>query len=275
MNRPPVSITDWHRKGKERMEEQSRQTNNEEELRRQIAGLEQQVQQLASQLEATNKELQSFNFSVSHDLRAPLTIIDGFSKAVLEDFAGQIPPKAVDYLQRIQKASQRITKQIDALLNLSRLGRDPLTIEQTDLSAIAHTIEQELRYLHPDRTGVTISITDGIVVSGDRQLLRTVIENLLKNAWKYTAKREQADILFGTMDQEGKQVYFVRDNGAGFDMRYADRLFTPFQRMHRAEEFEGTGIGLATVQRIIHRHSGRIWAEAEENKGATFYFTLG
>lgn len=257
------------------MEEQNRQANNEGELRRQIAGLELQVQQLASQLEATNKELQSFNFSVSHDLRAPLTIIDGFSKAVLEDFAGQIPPKAVDYLHRIQKASQRITRQIDALLNLSRLGRDPLTIEQTDLSAIAHTIEQELRYMNPDRTGVTISITDGIVVCGDRQLLRTVIENLLKNAWKFTMKREQADIRFGTMEQEGKPVYFVRDNGAGFDMRYADRLFTPFQRMHRAEEFDGTGIGLATAQRIIHRHRGRIWAEAEEDKGATFYFTLG
>lgn len=257
------------------MKEPGRQPYNEEELRRQLAEREQQVKELVSQLEATNKELQSFNFSISHDLRAPLTIIDGFSKAVMEDFAGQLPPRAVDYLTRIQKASQRIAKQIDALLGLSRLGRDPLTIEQTDLSAIAHTIEQELRYMNPGRTGVTFRITDGIVVSGDRQLLRAVIENLLKNAWKYTSKREQADIQFGIVEQEGKPVYFVRDNGAGFDMRYADRLFTPFQRMHREEEFEGTGMGLATVQRIVHRHGGRVWAEAEEEKGATIYFTLG
>ena len=246
-----------------------------DDLRRQVAELEQQVQKLTSQLEATNQELQAFNFSVSHDLRAPLTIIDGFSKAVLEDFADNLPSEAQDYLKRIQKAGQRMTRLIDALLNLSRLGREPLTMEQTDLSAIARTIEQELRYIHPDRTGVTIRITDGITVFGDRRLLRSVIENLLSNAWKYTARQEQAEIEFGSMEQEGKPVYFVRDNGAGFDMCYAGRLFTPFQRMHRAEEFEGTGVGLATVQRIINRHGGRIWAEAEDGKGATFFFTLG
>ena len=248
---------------------------NNGELRRLNAELEEQVQNLTSQLEATNQELQAFNFSVSHDLRAPLTIIDGFSKAVLEDFADDLPSEAKDYLQRIQKAGQRMIRLIDALLNLSRLGREPLTLEQTDLSAIARTIEQELRYIHPDRTGVTIRITDGITACGDRRLLRSVIENLLNNAWKYTARREQADIEFGSMEQEGKPVYFVRDNGAGFDMSYAGRLFTPFQRLHRSEEFEGTGIGLATVQRIIHRHGGRIWAEAEDGKGATFFFTLG
>jgi len=249
--------------------------STEEELRRQVAELEQRLEELTAQLEATDQELQAFNFSVSHDLRAPLTIIDGFSKAVLEDCADQLPPHAIDYLQRVQKASQRMASQINSLLNLSRLGREPLTREQTDLSGIAHTIEQELRHLHPDRTGVTIRIADGITVSGDRRLLRSVIENLLSNAWKYTARRDNAEIEFGTIEQEGKTIYFVRDNGAGFDMHYAGRLFTPFQRLHRTEEFEGIGIGLATIQRIVHRHGGRVWAEAEEGKGATFYFTLG
>ena len=256
-------------------EELRNRVRAEEDLRRLNAELEQRVRERTAQLEAANQELQAFNFSVSHDLRAPLTIIDGFSKAVLEDFAAELPPEAADYLQRIQKASQRMARLIDALLNLSRLGREPLTLEQADLSGIARTIEQELRYIHSNRTGVTIRIADGITVSGDRRLLRSVMENLLGNAWKYTARREQAEIEFGTMEQAGKPVYFVRDNGAGFDMRYAGRLFTPFQRLHRVEEFEGTGIGLATVQRIVHRHGGRVWAEAEEGKGATFFFTLG
>lgn len=247
------------------------------ELRRSITERDQArtaLQRLNVELEAANQELQSFNFSVSHDLRAPLTIIDGFSKALLEDYATCLDQQGRDYLGRIRTATQRMTHLIDALLNLSRLSRDPLNREPTDLTEIARTIERELRYLNSGQRRVTMRISDGITAKGDRLLLRSLIENLLGNAWKYTRQREEAVIEFGVTEEEGKTVYYVRDNGAGFDMKYAGRLFAPFQRMHRPEEFEGIGVGLAIAQRVVRRHGGRIWVEAEPDKGATFFFTL-
>lgn len=228
---------------------------------------------LQQELEALQDEFKAFCHSVSHDLRAPLTIIDGFSKAVLEDCAEQLDDQGRTYLERIRVASTRMTRLIDALLTLSRLNRAPFHPEPTDISAMARTIEQELRYLHPERT-VTVSIADHLTALADRRQLRTVIEQLLKNAWKFSEKRTTAQIEVGATPREGTTVFFVRDNGVGFNMAYADNLFAPFQRMHRAEEFPGDGIGLALVQRIVHRHGGRIWAEAEVDKGATFYFTL-
>lgn len=247
------------------------------ELRRSIGERDQAraaLEQLNVELEAANQELQAFNFSVSHDLRAPLTIIDGFSKALLEDYASSLDQQGRDYLGRIRAASQRMTHLIDALLNLSRLSRDPLNREPADLSEIGRTIERELRYLDNGRRRVTLRIADGMTTKGDRLLLRSLIENLLGNAWKYTRQREEAVIEFGVTDEGGKRVYFVRDNGVGFDMKYAGRLFAPFQRMHRPEEFEGIGVGLAIAQRVVRRHGGRIWVEAEPDRGATFFFTL-
>ncbi|RNC71402.1 MAG: response regulator [Desulfuromonadales bacterium] len=255
-------------------EELQNRRRAEGELRRLNAELEQRVAERTRELEAANRELQAFNYSVSHDLRAPLTIIDGFSKAVLDDCAADLPPLATEYLERVRAASQRMAQLIDSLLSFSRLGREPLKRETVDLSGIARTIEGELRYLHPERNGVSIRTADRVTAWGDRQLLRSVMDNLLGNAWKYTGKKERAEIEFGSYEAEGNTVYFVRDNGVGFSMRYADRLFTPFQRLHRTEEFGGIGIGLATVQRIISRHGGKVWVEAEEDKGATFYFTL-
>ncbi|WP_298435705.1 ATP-binding protein [Geobacter sp.] len=246
----------------------------EDEVRRLNAELEERVAERTSELEAANRELQAFNFSVSHDLRAPLTIIDGFVKAVLEDYGDRLNKTGVEYLGRVRNACQRMEQLVDALLSLSRLTREPLHREEVDLSEIARSVTRELSHLDPARP-VAVRIAGGVTAFGDRQLLRSVMENLLGNAWKYTGGREDAEIEFGATEEGGKTVYFVRDNGVGFDMAYADRLFAPFQRLHRADEFKGTGIGLATVQRIVLRHGGRVWAEAQPDRGATFYFTLG
>lgn len=245
----------------------------QEDLRARVQELEQRVAKLAADLEASNRELQNFNYSVSHDLRAPLTIIDGFARALMEDCADRLDPQGLDYLKRIRIASQRMGNLINGLLNLSRISREPLTPETANLSEMARTIEMELRYLEPERR-VTCTVEEGVTAEGDRRLLRMVMENLLRNAWKFTAPRDQAHIVFGSYRQEGKTVFFVKDDGVGFDMAFADRLFIPFQRMHQVNEFEGTGIGLATVRRIIQRHGGSIWAEAAPDAGATFYFTL-
>jgi light-regulated signal transduction histidine kinase (bacteriophytochrome) len=245
----------------------------EEQIRTLNAELENRVHERTTQLEAINKELEAFTYSVSHDLRAPLRSIDGFSQALLEDCADQLDETGARYLTRIRAATQRMGQLIDDLLNLSRVARSELTIERVDLSRMARDILAELEKNSPDRR-VEIEIESGVVAEGDPRLLYLVMENLLDNAWKFTGRQERPRIEFGVTRCAGDVVYFVRDNGAGFDMAYAGKLFGAFQRLHGMNEFPGTGVGLATVQRIIHRHGGRIWAEAAVGEGATFFFTL-
>ncbi len=228
---------------------------------------------LVRDLEHKNRELESFSYAVSHDLRAPLRRIDGFSRALLESATG-LDETGRRFLERIREASRQMWELIDDVLYLARVSRLELQEQDVDLSALAAAILERLREAEPGRT-VEARIRPGLVARGDGQLLRIALENLLENAWKFTAHAQPARIEFGATTLGGEPSYFVRDNGAGFDMAYADRLFAPFQRLHLTGEFPGTGIGLATVQRIIHRHGGRIWAEAAVGQGATFHFTLG
>jgi signal transduction histidine kinase len=239
-----------------------------------IQTLNDELQERAVRLELANKELESFSYSVSHDLRAPLRSIDGFSEALVEDYHDKLDDDAKDYLHRIRAATQRMGQLIDDLLNLSRVARSELKSDQIDLSALVSEVATELQKTEPQRQ-VDLVIGNGITATGDRRLLRVAMVNLIGNALKFTAKRPLAKIEFGMSGENGTRTYFVRDNGAGFDMTYANKLFGAFQRLHSAKEFNGTGIGLATVQRIIHRHNGRVWAEAKPDDGATFYFTLG
>jgi signal transduction histidine kinase len=235
--------------------------------------LEQRVQERTTELAAANKELEAFSYSVSHDLQAPLRSINGFTQALAEDYADKLDERAKNYISRARAATQRMGVLIDNLLNLSRMTRAEMRVERVDLTAIAWSIGAELRKTEPQRQ-VELVMQDRIEVLGDSQLLRIVIDNLLNNAWKYTSKHPRARIEFGKSHSDGSAVYFVRDDGAGFDPAYSQRLFGAFQRLHGVTEFPGTGVGLATVQRIIHRHGGRIWAEGAVEKGATFYFTL-
>ncbi len=227
----------------------------------------------AVELDAVNHELEAFSYSVSHDLRAPLRSLHGFSTALLEDYADIVDEQGKDYLHRIRNAAQRMAILIDDLLNLSRITRAELNRKTVDLSELARAVVDELVAGQPERT-VRVEIQPELTVEADPHLLRAALANLIGNAWKFTAKQPDATIMVGAHDNSDERVFFVRDNGAGFDMTYAHKLFGAFQRLHHVDEFEGTGIGLATVQRIIHRHGGRIWAESEVNKGATFYFTL-
>jgi len=245
----------------------------EEEIQKLNAELEERVRDRTSQLEAANKELETFAYSVSHDLRAPLRGIDGWSLALVEDFGDKLDGEARHYLSRVRSEAQRMGQLIDDLLQLSRVTRAPLERESVDLTSLARSIADTLREIHADRQ-IEFAIEPGLGTQGDARLLEVVLTNLLGNAVKFTGKQPAARIEFGRTEQEGQPAFYVRDNGAGFDMAYARSLFGPFQRLHRASDFPGTGIGLATVQRIIHRHGGRIWAEAQVNQGATFYFTL-
>ena len=245
----------------------------EAEVRKLNEELEQRVAIRTAELAAANKDLESFAYSVSHDLRAPLRVIDAFSLAIEEEKAERLDDTGRDYLRRVRAAALSMSQLINALLNLSRTTLGGLNRATVDLSALVRATAEELRKSEPARRADFI-IADGVTADGDPTMLRAVIDNLMRNAWKFTGGHPTAKIEFGITRKDGKTVFFVRDDGAGFDMTYADKLFMPFQRLHLSSEFPGLGIGLATVQRIIRRHGGRIWAEGSLEKGAVFYFTL-
>ena len=236
--------------------------------------LEELVSMRTAELKAVNKELESFSYSVSHDLRSPLRAIDGFSQTLLEEYADKLDPDGQQYLDRVRNAAQRMGNLIDDMLMLSRVTRSEIKREVVDLSALGLQVIEELQKNDPQRQ-VEVTVMPGMTVIGDRSLLEIVLENLLGNAWKYTGGMDMARIELGSEILENETVYFVQDNGIGFEMQYTNKLFAPFQRLHSSGEFPGTGIGLATVARIIARHNGRIWAEAAPDEGARFRFVLG
>jgi PAS domain S-box-containing protein len=245
----------------------------EREIVRLNAELEQRVTERTAQLQAVNKELEAFSYSVSHDLRAPLRHIDGFSQALLEDYTDKVDEVGKNYLREVRSATQEMAQLIDDVLQLARVTRSEMHREVVNLSDLARSITAELKKREPKRQ-VVFNLSEELTTRGDKRLLRIVLNNLLGNAWKFTSQTGEAEITFGGEQKNGANTYFIRDNGAGFDMAYVGKLFGAFQRLHTVNEFEGTGIGLATVQRIVYRHGGRVWAEGAVNEGATFYFTL-
>lgn len=276
-----IAVTDAMRRAKERAQKaewlaQSRDTERrqvEEKVLRLNTELEQRVRERTTALEAANRELEAFSYSVSHDLRAPLRSINGFSQALQEEYGPQLDPRGQRYLDYTLEASQRMGRLIEDLMKLSRASRGELGCQPVDLSELATVIIEQFRKREPQRQ-VDVLIAPKLLADGDPGLLRIALENLLDNAWKFTAKRPQPRIELGSTQTNGAPHYFVRDNGAGFNMAYSDRLFGVFQRFHSEKEFPGTGVGLATVRRIFARHGGEVWAEAKPNQGATFYFTL-
>src|SRR6476661_8953453 len=230
--------------------------------------------ELVRDLEHKNRELESFSYAVSHDLRAPLRRIESFSRAVQDSHADRLDEAGRHYLERVREASQQMSQLIDDVLYLARVTRAEMREQEVDLSGLVSLLLDRMREADTDRA-IAVKVRPGVTVLGDGQLLRIAMQNLLENAWKFTGRTTPPRIEFGLTNVAGEPTYFVRDNGAGFDMAYADRLFGPFQRLHLQSEFPGTGIGLATVQRIIHRHGGRVWAEGMPGQGATFHFTLG
>lgn len=252
----------------------SAQRDAEAEVRRLNTDLEARVERRTADLARANKNLEGFSYSVSHDLRAPLRALSGYSEALLEEYSDQLDETGREYAGRIQTASERMAMLIDDLLQLARVSRSQMHLRPVDLSAEVAAVVGEIQSADPGRR-IRISIQDGVRATADRGLIRTVVQNLVENAWKFTARRENPTIKFGSMPAGDAGVcYFVRDNGAGFDPAHAAKLFEPFERLHSGTDFAGTGIGLASVQRIVERHGGRIWAEAEVDIGATFYFTL-
>jgi PAS domain S-box-containing protein len=236
---------------------------------------EEAVRKARDAAEASNRELEAFTYSVSHDLRKPLRAMEGFSRALLEEFADRLDARGKDYAGRVASGAERMSQLMDDLLELSRAALVNLQVRQVDLSAIVDEVVAELRRRDPQRQ-VEVVVQEGLGARGDEALLHAVLENLVDNAWKFTARREQARIEFGAQKQlDGTLAYFVRDNGVGFDPDYAQELFRPFERLHKERDFTGTGVGLAIVQRVVRRHGGRVWAEGQPDQGATFYFTLG
>ena len=243
------------------------------ELNAEVRGLNKSLEHSVSELRALNDELGAFAYSVSHDLRAPLRSIDGFSQILLEDKGPVLGDDGRDHLARVRAAATRMGALIDDMLLLSRLTRDEMKVENVDVTALARGVVDELRAREPQRS-VEFESNGATPAKGDARLVRIALTNLLGNSWKFTRVRQLAHISFGGETRDGESVFFVKDDGVGFDMRYADKLFGAFQRLHSTTEFEGTGIGLATVQRIVHRHGGRVWAESVVGKGTTFFFTL-
>jgi DNA-binding response OmpR family regulator len=256
-----------------RIREQLMRTQLEATEARAVAQLAATRAGLVDELERKNRELEAFSYSVSHDLRAPLRTIDGFSAAVLEEYGDKLDTRGQEHLGRVRAAARRMGMLIDDLLELSKVGRAELRRQRVNLSELAGAVAAELVRANPERL-VRTRIPDGVVAEGDRRLLQILLENLLGNAWKFSTGVSEAVIEFGVTEADGNSAYFVKDNGAGFDMAYAERLFTPFQRLHVQSRFPGTGIGLATVYRIVDRHGGRVWAESTVNQGATFLWTL-
>ena len=273
------------------LELEDRVAQRTSELQQAHNQLEQRVKDRTAELEAANNELEAFSYSISHDLRSPLRSVDGFSKSVLDDYGSQLPLQAQRDLQTVRKGAQRMGELIDDLLTFARLIRQPLRHQTVNVAELVRRVWEELNRWQPERRKIELHIGELPPCRGDPSLLKQVWTNLLSNALKYSGKRETAVIEIGAMEygntgvpektplskapiSQHSTVYFVRDNGTGFDMRYAPKLFGVFQRLHRADEYEGTGVGLAIVQRILHRHGGQVWAEAAVDRGATFYFTL-
>ncbi|MBP9654376.1 MAG: PAS domain S-box protein, partial [Rhodocyclaceae bacterium] len=255
-------------------EDISGRKRNESAIAKLNAELEQRVAERTRQLEESNRQLESFSYSISHDLRAPLRAINGFTHLLEENEGPRLAAESREMLGRLKRNAVRMGELIDGLLELSRVTRKSLALERVDLSAMAGQILGELAGIQPSRP-LQANIQEGLLAEGDATLLHAALENLLGNAWKFTAPRDIAEIAFGCREEGGERVFFVRDNGAGFDMKYADKLFGTFQRLHGQQEFEGNGIGLAMVRRIVTLHGGRVWAESLPGEGATFYFTLG